>query len=96
MIMPKGVEIYKEYGLPKLSNQRLNSYLKEIQDLCRITTNLTCHLARRTYATMLLNSNVPVASVSKALGHTNTKTTLSSYAHLNKDTVISDIAKQLK
>ncbi|MDR0505579.1 MAG: site-specific integrase [Dysgonamonadaceae bacterium] len=32
--------------LPVISNQKLNSYLKEIADLCGIATNLTFHLAR--------------------------------------------------
>lgn len=32
--------------LPILSNQKMNSYLKEIADLCGITKNLTFHLAR--------------------------------------------------
>lgn len=32
--------------LPVLSNQKMNSYLKEIADVCRINKNLTFHLAR--------------------------------------------------
>ena len=32
--------------LPVLSNQKLNSYLKEIADLCGIKKNITFHLAR--------------------------------------------------
>ena len=32
--------------LPVLSNQKLNSYLKEIADLCGINKNITFHLAR--------------------------------------------------
>jgi len=35
--------------LPKLSNQKLNSYLKEIADLCSIKKNLTFHMARHTF-----------------------------------------------
>lgn len=38
--------------LPILSNQKMNSYLKEIADLCGIKKNLTFHLARHTFATM--------------------------------------------
>lgn len=61
--------------LPILSNQRMNSYLKEIGDLCGIEKNLTFHLARHTFATLALSKGVPVESVSKMLGHTNIKTT---------------------
>src|SRR5690606_28711094 len=32
--------------MPSISNQRLNSYLKEIADLCGIKKNLTFHMAR--------------------------------------------------
>ena len=34
--------------LPVISNQKLNSYLKEIADVCGIEKNLTFHLARHT------------------------------------------------
>jgi integrase len=32
--------------LPKISNQKMNAYLKEIADLCGIKKNLTTHIAR--------------------------------------------------
>lgn len=35
--------------LPVLSNQKMNSYLKEIGDLCGIDKNLTFHTARHSY-----------------------------------------------
>lgn len=35
--------------LPVLSNQKLNSYLKEIGDLCGIGKNITFHQARHSY-----------------------------------------------
>ncbi|HTN20442.1 MAG TPA: site-specific integrase [Pelobium sp.] len=62
--------------LPVLSNQKMNSYLKEIADLCSITKTLTFHIARHTFATTVTLSNgVPIETVSKMLGHTNIKTT---------------------
>jgi len=62
--------------LPVLSNQKLNSYLKEIADLCDIHKNVTFHLARHTFATTTtLSKGVPIETVSKMLGHTNIKTT---------------------
>ena len=62
--------------LPVISNQRLNSYLKEIADLCGIEKNLTFHLARHTFATTVtLAKGVPLETVSKMLGHTSLKTT---------------------
>jgi len=54
----------------------MNSYLKEIADGCRITKNLTFHIARHTFATTVTLSNgVPIETVSKMLGHKSLKQT---------------------
>ena len=66
----------KDLLLPILSNQKMNSYLKEIADVCGITKELTFHIARHTFATTVtLTNGVPIESVSKMLGHRNLKTT---------------------
>jgi len=86
-LLPKALEIVEKYRnnprsifngtiFPVISNQKLNSYLKEIADLCGISKNLTFHLARHTFATTVTLSNgVPIETVSKILGHTSIKTT---------------------
>ncbi len=62
--------------LPVLSNQKMNGYLKEIADLCGIEKNLTCHIARHTFATTVtLMNKIPIETVSKMLGHKSIKTT---------------------
>jgi site-specific recombinase XerD len=80
----KIIDIYKNHPrskvkgtlFPNFSNQKLNSYLKEIADLCGIKKNLTFHIARHTFATTVTLSNgVPIESVSKMLGHTDLRTT---------------------
>ena len=76
-----------------LSNQKYNAYLKEVADLCHIEKNLHTHLARKTYATHLLNSGVRLSVVSKTMGHSNTSITEQVYAHIETDTVISDVGK---
>jgi site-specific recombinase XerD len=81
--------------LPVLSNQRMNSYLKEISDVCGIQKNLTFHLARHTFATTItLTNGVPIESVSKMLGHRSIKTT-QQYAKI-VDRKVSDDMKLLK
>jgi len=61
---------------PKISNQKLNSYLKEITNLCSIKKNITFHMACHTFATTVTLSNgVPIETVSKVLGHTKISTT---------------------
>jgi len=83
----------KMYLLPKLSNQKLNSYLKEIADLCGIKKNLTFHMARHTFATTVTLSNgVPIETVSKLLGHTKLATT-QIYARVVEKKVSQDMEK---
>jgi len=68
--------VAKSTVLPVFTNQRMNSYLKEIADLCGIKKKLTFHMARHTFATTITLSNgVPIETVSKMLGHLNIKTT---------------------
>ena len=77
--------------LPRLSNQRINAYLKEIADLCKIKKNLTFHIARHTFATTVTLSNgVPIETVSKLLGHTKIATT-QIYARVIERKVSEDI-----
>jgi site-specific recombinase XerD len=81
--------------LPILSNQKMNSYLKEIATVCGINKELTFHIARHTFATTVTLSNgVPIETVSKMLGHTNLKTT-QHYAKI-LDKKISEDMKILK
>ena len=62
--------------LPMKSNQKLNSYLKEIADICEIKKPLTTHIARHTFATTVLLANgVSIEATSKMLGHRSIKTT---------------------
>lgn len=62
--------------LPVKSYHNYNGYLKEIADLCGITKNLSTHIARHTFATTIcLDHGMPIATVSKLLGHRNIRTT---------------------
>ena len=71
-----GTENSRGKLLPVNSNQKMNSYLKEIADQCEIRKNLTFHMARHTFATTVTLSNgVPIESVSKMLGHRSIKIT---------------------
>lgn len=78
--------------LPILSNQKMNAYLKEIADVCKINKELTFHIARHTFATTVTLSNgVPLETVSKMLGHTNLKTT-QHYAKILDNKISNDMA----
>ena len=76
-----------DYIQPRISNQKVNSYLREIADVVGIDKKLTHHTARKTFATtILLYNDVPIEVVSKLLGHSNISVTQHSYAQvLNKN-----------
>lgn len=77
--------------LPKHTNQRLNSYLKEISDICQFNKELTFHCARHTFATTVTLSNgVPIETISKILGHKSLRTT-QIYAKILDNKISSDM-----
>ena len=62
--------------LPVLSNQKYNSYLKELADSCNIDKALSSKMARNTFATTVtLANNVPMESISKMMGHKSLRQT---------------------
>lgn len=72
-LLPPVVEVLEKYGyqLPKLSNQCYNRCLKALGPAAGISTRLHTHLARHTFATMMLRAGAKIENVSKMLGHTN-------------------------
>ncbi|WP_426587554.1 site-specific integrase [Mucilaginibacter sp. R-33] len=106
-LLPQAMELMAKYEehpqcvndgllLPVLSNQKMNSYLKEIADACGINKELTYHIARHTFATTVTLANgVSIESVSKMLGHTNIKTT-QHYAKILDMKVAQDMSKLRK
>jgi integrase/recombinase XerD len=95
-ILPKAREILDKYNdkLPTLSNQKFNSYLKEISELVGIDKKLTRHTARKTFATtVLLFNNVPMEIVSELLGHSNMNITQAHYGKVFHKKVSNEIKK---
>jgi integrase len=90
---PKAVALGRLF--PTISNERLNSYLKEIAVSCGINKELTFHCARHTFATTVtLTNGVPIETVSKMLGHRSLRTT-QLYAKI-LDSKISEDMRILK
>lgn len=96
VLLPCAVEVAMKYGfnLPKISNQKCNQTLKDVQEAAGITSvdSLHFHLARHYYAMTLLNKGVPVTTLQKCLGHKSLAMSM-HYAHSVEKTVIQDVAQ---
>ena len=81
----------KNVLLPVPCNQKMNSYLKEIADLCMINKTLTTHTARHSYATSVCLANgVSIENAAKMLGHSNIKMT-QHYARVLDSSILRDM-----
>ncbi len=92
-LLPVALEILEKYNykLPHLTNVKYNAYLKELGDICDIKKKLHSHLARHTWATILLNNGMDMVSVSRCLGHANSKITESTYAKVLPDELFEKV-----
>ena len=102
-LLPKALEIIERYisndkcVFARISNQRYNSYLKEIAAIIGVDKNFTTHMARRTFAsTVLLYNDVPMEIVSELLGHSNMKTTQDSYGKVVQKKISMEVEKLKK
>jgi len=85
-LLPKALALLEKYRshpklkegqvIPIFSNQKTNDYLKELAKLAAISKPLSFHCGRHIFATVITLANgVPIETVSKALGHTDIRTT---------------------
>jgi len=98
-VLPPAMAVIKKYKnkqmglLPQISNQKMNSYLKEIADICEINKNLTWYVSRHTFATTVtLGNGVRLEHVSAMMGHTNIKQT-QHYAKVLDVNIMEDMEK---
>jgi site-specific recombinase XerD len=96
LFLPEAEKIARkyDYDLPKITNQKYNDYLKLLAVGAGIRKNLTTHVARHTFATYLLNRDIPIETVSKAMGHSNIKMT-QHYAKLLGKKIVNDMSRLL-
>lgn len=74
------IERYKglakdDFVFPMPSNGTCNDHLKKIATVCGINKEVTFHLSRHTFATMMLTLGADLYTVSKLLGHTSVRMT---------------------
>lgn len=72
--------------------KNINEGLKTIATKAEIKKPLTCHVARHTFATLCLQLNMSIHTISKILGHTKIATTM-IYAKVLDESKKQEIAK---
>lgn len=97
-LLPSAKKILEKYDyqLPMLTNQKYNAYLKVLGDYAKMPMKLHSHLARHSFACILLNNGVDMKTISRTLGHSTMKTTEKIYAEMSNKTVINNILKKVK
>lgn len=87
-ILQPAMDVLKKYDyeVPKLTNQKANDYLHVIESRLELNKSLTIHVARHTFATLMLFNGTSLEMLAKMLGHANIKTT-QIYAHVLKSAV---------
>lgn len=102
-ILPQPLALLKKYEndaelaktgklLPVPSNQKMNSYLKELADICDINKTLTTHVARHSFACLAVEYGMPIDILAKILGHTNTNMTR-HYAKFSEGNISREMMK---
>lgn len=76
-----------------LSCSKTNGNLKKITKICGIERNITFHMARHSYASLItLSQGVPLETVSRMLGHRDLRATR-IYAEVSNDKINTDMRK---
>ena len=87
-ILPPAMDVLRMYNyrLPRLSNQKYNDFLHLIEARLNFNKSLTTHLARHTFATLVLSKDIPIENLARMLGHKDVRTT-QVYAKILKTTI---------
>ena len=96
-ILPPAMEVLKKYNykLPVISNQKINDYLFLLKERLNISKKVTCHIARHSFATLILTYDMPMENLKRMLGHKNIAVT-QIYGKILKTNVEKNVNKRLK
>jgi site-specific recombinase XerD len=96
-ILPPAMEVLKKYNykLPIITNQKINMYSHVIEAQLNIKKPVTCHIARHSFATLMLSYGFSLEEVKKMLGHKDIKTT-QIYAKLSNKVLEESVTNKLK
>ena len=101
-LLPQAIRIINKHQfesdslLPRISNQKMNAYLKEIAEIVGLDKNLTWYVSRHTFATTVtLGNGIKIENVSAMLGHKTIKQT-QHYAKILDSSVSEDMQKLME
>ena len=75
-----------DFQLPKMTNQDMNRFLHLVEARAKLHKPMTSHVARHSFATMVLNQDIPIEDLAKMMGHTSINTTR-IYAKIQTKTI---------
>lgn len=86
--------ILERYGwqLPKMINQDYNECLRKIGEALGIEKRMHSHLARHSFGTKMIASDVAIQNVRKMMGHKDIKQTL-RYAKVRPESIYADFTR---
>ncbi|MBB3700545.1 phage integrase SAM-like domain-containing protein [Flammeovirga yaeyamensis] len=94
-----GQKLLEKYGgeeMPRISVEKLNSYLKEIDAILDINKNLTSKVGRKTFATRWLNLGMSKESIATMCGHSSSRITEEVYMRVQDYKVIREMEEAKK
>ncbi len=106
-LLPAALKVIEHYNpdymnelskqlLPVYSNQKFNSYLKEIADFCGINKELSSHAGRRTFSTTVALANgITIETIRSIIGHAPGSKITHQYAVVT-DLKVSEEMNKLK
>lgn len=88
VLLSKAIDILKKYNyvLPLITNQQYNMRLKIVAGASELSRNLTSHMGRHTYASLVLNQGISLEVLKEMMGHSDIRTT-QIYARMVNKTV---------
>ena len=96
-LLPPAVEVLDRYGMqvPRISNQKYNQALKALGVAAGITIRMHSHLARHTFATMMLRNGVKLENLKAMMGHRKIEQTM-RYAKVVAASVHEDFERMAR
>jgi len=96
-ILPPAMDVLKKYNykLPVISNQKTNDYLFLLKERLGINKKVTCHIARHSFATLVLTYDIPMENLKRMLGHKNIAVT-QIYGKILKSNVEKNVTLKFK